>query len=105
MSVASNVSSVTTQVSGAVTIGSALSSKTAEFVSSQAPEAVETAVTVMSTSEKLGIASFIVMVISAVYNVYSNRRKTKHDERMVQLRERELALRERELELKTKSPD
>lgn len=106
MTVASNVTAVTTQVSGATVIGSALSSKTAEYVASSAPtpEVMERATSVMITSDQLALASFIVMALSAVWNIYSGRRRDKrereNDEKHFKIKERELKLRERELELR-----
>lgn len=108
MTVASNVTAVTTQVSGATVIGSALSSKTAEYVASSAPtpEVMERATSVMITSDQLALASFVIMAISAIWNIYSGRRRDKRknetDERVLQMKERELRLKERELELRTK---
>lgn len=108
MNVASNVTSVTTQVSGATVIGSALSSKTAEYVASSAPtpEVVERATSVMITSDQLALASFIIMAVSAIWNIYSGRRRDKrrneNDERALELKERELMLREREMSLREK---
>ncbi|AUS01905.1 TMhelix containing protein [Vibrio phage 2.044.O._10N.261.51.B8] len=108
MSVTNNLSAGVTQASGVVTIASASASRTAEFVASSAPtpEVMETTARVMSTSEMLAIGSFVVMLLSAVWNWHSNRKRNQiikeNNEYTWRLKERELELRERELKLKEK---
>lgn len=108
MNVANSVTAITTQVSGATVIGSALSSKTAEYVASSAPtpEVAERATNIMVSSDQLALASFLVMLFSALWNIYSGRRRDKQksetDDQVLKLKERELALKEREIELKEK---
>lgn len=97
MSVSNQVNAATTQVSGAVTIVSASSSKTASTIvgSSAAvpPEVIEKASSVIITAEMIGLCSFVVMLLSFSWNVYSTNRRYKLDREM---KERELLLRERE---------
>jgi len=100
MNAVNQISGATTQVSGAVTIGSALSSRTAEYVASSAdatPLVVENAAKVMISADQLAMASFVVMLMSAIWNVFSTRRRDKGNR---ELKERELKLKERELALK-----
>jgi len=111
MNVTSNVSAITTQVSGAVTIASASASKTAGFVASSAPspEVVETTGKVIISSEWLALGSFVVMIISLIWNQYSNRRRDKlirenHVENQ-DLRREELALKREEFEYKKKDQE
>lgn len=95
MNVANNV---VTQVSGATVIGSALSSKTAEYVASSAPtpEVMERATSVMVSSDQLALASFLVMLGSALWNIYSGRRR---DKLIDETKREELVIRRAELEL------
>lgn len=108
MNVTSNATAVTTQVSGAVTLVSASTSKTAEYVASSAPspEVIETATKVIISSDFLALGSFVVMLVSAVWNFYSNRRRDKiikeSNDANIKLRERELELKEREIALREK---
>ena len=106
MNVTSNLSAGATQASGVVTIASASASKTAEYVASSAPspEVIETTTKIMSMSELLAVASFVVMLLSAIWNWHSNRRRNQiikeNNEYTWKLKEKELELRERELTLK-----
>ncbi len=97
MSVSNQVNAATTQVSGAVTIVSASSSKTASTIvgSSAAipPEVIEKASNVIITAETIGLCSFVVMFLSFAWNVYSTNRRFRLDRDM---KERELRLRELE---------
>lgn len=97
MNVSNQVSAATTQVSGAVTIVSASSSKTASTIAGAVPDAptevIVRASEVATQAETIGICSFVVMLLSFAWNVYSTSKRDKLDR---EFRERELALRERE---------
>ncbi len=102
MNLSGILSNHTTQVSGGVTLLSAASSKTAEYVVSSSematPEMMETATRIVISADTLAICSFVVMLCSAIFNVYIQRKKAKHDERLLAVRIRELELREKEIE-------
>ena len=107
MNVANQISATTTQVSGAVTLVSASSSKTASLIAESSPDVprvMETASKVIINADTLALCSFVVMVLSFVWNIYSTRRRNNIAARTsaenIALRERELAIKERELELR-----
>ncbi len=102
MNVSSQVSAATTQVSGAVAIASASSSKTASLIAESSPDiqidAVGATATVMFNAEVIGLCSFIVMLLSFVWNVYSTKKRDKLNADMrikeYELEERKVRLRE-----------
>lgn len=96
MNVSSQVSAATTQVSGAVAIASASSSKTASLIAESSPEAVGATASVMFNAELIGLCSFVVMLLSFVWNVYSTK---KRDKLNAEMREREIQLEERKVKL------
>lgn len=71
-----------THVSGAVTIGSVGASKVAESVASSSTsfEAMEKAGQVMVTADMLALCSFVVMILTFVWNIYLGYRRDKRDE-------------------------
>ena len=97
MSLGNQITATTTQVSGAVAIGSASSSKIATSIVESAPtmpaSAVETASNVIVSAEVIGLCSFVVMLLSFMYNVYATNKRDKFNR---EVKERELRLRERE---------
>lgn len=100
MQIANHITSTTTQVSGAITIGSALTSKTAEYVTSSGEvtqEAAQKAAEVIVSADQLALYSFLVMLATAIWNIYSSQRKHKLDQKALELRERELMLEKQKL--------
>lgn len=96
MNVSSQLSAATTQVSGAVAIASASSSKTASLIAESSPEAAGATAGVIFNAELIGLCSFVVMLLSFVWNVYSTK---KRDKLNAEMKARELELEERKVTL------
>jgi len=96
MDISHAVSAPVTHVMGAITIGSAAVSKTAELAtsSSPSPETVEKAAKIIVTADTLAVISAIVMILTFIWNVYLGYRK---DQREEQQRQWERESREREI--------
>ena len=97
MTIGNQITATTTQVSGAVAIGSASSSKIATSIVESAPSmphsAIQTASNVIVSAEFIGLCSFAVMLLSFIYNVYATNKRDRFNR---EVKERELQLRERE---------
>lgn len=90
------VATPVTYVSGATAITSAAVSKTAGLAesSSISPEAVQTVAKVIVTADTLAMASFAVMVLTFIWNVYISYRRDRREEKQ---RQWEREQREREI--------
>ena len=101
MDISNIVTTPVTHVSGAITIGSVAVSKTAQLAESSltSPEIAETTTKIMVTADTLAVLSFIVMVLTFIWNVYLGYRKDRRDEKQRQwereCREREIRAMER----------
>ena len=97
MSIGNQITAATTQVSGAVAGGAAISSHVASSIVESAHtmpvEAMQTASNVIVSSEMIALCSFAVMLLSFVYNVYATNKRDKFNR---EVKERELRLRESE---------
>lgn len=79
MNTSSVMNQTVTNVSGATALVSASTSKTASIIQdsaqANAPEVIQTAQDLMTTSDLIAVISVIVLVLSFLWNVYSTRRR------------------------------
>ena len=82
MDISNTIATPATHVSGAVTIGSVGASKIAESVASSSTslEAMEKASQVIVTADTLALGSFIVMILTFVWNIYLGWRRDKREQ-------------------------
>ena len=82
MDISNTIATPATHVSGAITIGSVGASKIAESVASSSTslEAMEKASQVIVTADTLALGSFIVMILTFVWNIYLGWRRDKREQ-------------------------
>ena len=82
MNISNIIATPATHVSGAVTIGSVGASKIAESVASSSAslEAMEKASQVIVTADTLALGSFVVMILTFVWNIYLGWRRDKREQ-------------------------
>ena len=82
MDISNTIATPATHVSGAVTIGSVGASKIAESVGSSSTsfEVMEKASQVIVTADTLALGSFIVMILTFVWNIYLGYKRNKREE-------------------------
>lgn len=82
MDISNTIATPITHVSGAVTIGSVGVSKIAESVgsSSTSLEAMERTSQVILTADALALGSFILMILTFVWNIYLGYKRNKREE-------------------------
>ena len=85
-----------TNASGTIAIASTSTSITTQGIINDAPLTADTLIQraqeVISTADKIAIISCIVLVISVLWNIYSNKKKQQLDEKFYILRQQELEL-------------
>lgn len=101
MNTSNALTSVVTNVSGAIALGSAASSKTISIIQEHVPlnEAVfNRTQDVMSTTDIIAIGSFIILMLSFGWNLWSTRRRNNIADKNYQLEREKFELLKKGLE-------